>query len=388
MACTNNDQLVLKSSTPTSWELVESDTLTDMMGMLSPATPSQTFTNDEDPATLSLPVSLYESPIEIQDGSKVRPRASFPPNTITTSPDTLESKDSYEPEHQSVSTSVVIPSRELENQHPFTDLVPSSSASATTMSAHPRSDVRLITSDKFTLFPKLPAELRLQVWKEAYSKPRRIEMCTEDYTANWWAELDLDYSALVAVCHESRSEILKTHLFLGKKKNENQKSTSTYHRRILFDGAKDTIVFRRDKFLAYMDLGTWTKQVSLVVLRNIGSIVWEGHQEYFWLPARNTCLNNLVQCVGDRDAIASMSALKTVHFSHYGGIERLVLLGGVREGDSEEDLEQLKWRIGDAVALLIRRATRGGFVLHPGQCNPQKNDHKVQVKLGRLLDTN
>ncbi|PVH84941.1 hypothetical protein DL98DRAFT_584004 [Cadophora sp. DSE1049] len=33
-----------------------------------------------------------------------------------------------------------------------------------------------ITTDRFTLFPKLPAELRLRVWKEAYPEPRCIEV--------------------------------------------------------------------------------------------------------------------------------------------------------------------------------------------------------------------
>lgn len=59
-----------------------------------------------------------------------------------------------------------------------------------------------MTSDTFTLFPKLPAELRLKIWDEAMPEARIIEVLWSEHRGFY---TDANTPAILHVCSESRS---------------------------------------------------------------------------------------------------------------------------------------------------------------------------------------
>jgi 2EXR family len=66
--------------------------------------------------------------------------------------------------------------------------------------------------DRFTLFPNLPAELRLEIWKLALSSPRLIVVSYTSATGEGDKRLFVDTpppAACILVCRESRAEALK-----------------------------------------------------------------------------------------------------------------------------------------------------------------------------------
>ncbi|XMA09102.1 hypothetical protein WAI453_001893 [Rhynchosporium graminicola] len=100
------------------------------------------------------------------------------------------------------------------------------------------------TLEKSTLFPELAAELRFRIWKPAYPEPSMISIIVIPFTLEWEAECATKSSSLLAVSHESRKEMLRTHLIIRG---------TAVRTPVLFDGAKDTLVFQRSPVQKWHD---------------------------------------------------------------------------------------------------------------------------------------
>lgn len=63
----------------------------------------------------------------------------------------------------------------------------------------------LTKPSEFTVFPKLPIEIRLKIWKMAELGPRLLVFGCEFFDTQPLGRLQVD--PLLAVCHESRHEV-------------------------------------------------------------------------------------------------------------------------------------------------------------------------------------
>lgn len=84
------------------------------------------------------------------------------------------------------------------------------------------------TAEKFTLFPKLPTECRLQIWNEAFSVPQQIafSVVQTPFSSNKAFLKRLSpINSLLHVCRESREEFLAVYLKNGNPLNLNQMAT-------------------------------------------------------------------------------------------------------------------------------------------------------------------
>ncbi|KAL2069110.1 hypothetical protein VTL71DRAFT_15448 [Oculimacula yallundae] len=148
------------------------------------------------------------------DGSEAAYRSSFPSDANTAPDLPHDSKDGSNAVDSGLPKTVIISSSSFELENLSAKAIPSSPSPDSSLSTKSETEVEQCALKTFMLFPKLPVELRLRVWKEAYPNPRWIEIhfdTAEDY---WWTCCNSERSALFAICHESRTEILKTHVVL------------------------------------------------------------------------------------------------------------------------------------------------------------------------------
>jgi hypothetical protein len=65
--------------------------------------------------------------------------------------------------------------------------------------------------EEFVLFPKLPIELRLRVWKFVAHRPREVKiyLFTSDFGIKSNVEGQRSIPSILHTCHEAHSEALK-----------------------------------------------------------------------------------------------------------------------------------------------------------------------------------
>ena len=229
------------------------------------------------------------------------------------------------------------------------------------------------TPDKFTLFPKLPAELRLRIWKEAYPEPRWIEVCAEE----WWASpptlsarCATARSPLFAVCHESRVEILKTHQFL----RGNEKDCFP----IAFDGEKDVLVFRLLKFVYRTDLEVWSQLLPTDMLRNIRSIVWE-------IDPLNSRTPEGQFHGPNGEGLRLFPRLKTVRFADYNNEYHNCVVVGYTERPLTEKYTKKKASINKGMKELLSGQAGDETSQKEGGSIETKDKDQVEVSIGSMV---
>jgi hypothetical protein len=126
----------------------------------------------------------------------------------------------------------------------------------------------------FTLFPKLPAELRFRVWKYAHPDPRYIEVqmingsAGADQARCWRVKTKHEAPTLFFVCHKSRAEVIKRCVLL----RGNEPGSSA----IYYDTNVDVLVFRYtindDRPYEYE---RWLCQLSNDLMVSINYVAWQ-----------------------------------------------------------------------------------------------------------------
>jgi hypothetical protein len=100
-----------------------------------------------------------------------------------------------------------------------------------------------VSLNEFTLFPKLPVELRLKIWRAALPGPRIIE-AYYDYEESVNGDIsdgvirtNQPPPVLLSVCHESREETLRKYITICKPENFRE----VEHCHLLMGPSKDTL---------------------------------------------------------------------------------------------------------------------------------------------------
>ncbi|KAH7418386.1 hypothetical protein BKA64DRAFT_198050 [Cadophora sp. MPI-SDFR-AT-0126] len=113
---------------------------------------------------------------------------------------------------------------------------------------------------KFTLFPKLPVELRFKIWRDAQPHPRVIDIIfTEDSPNHSFSTATPP--VLLYVCRESRSETLRIYKGVSKLMKS---STADVHRPIYIDPLEDVLLIADDWKTAPADPDGWIPLDNIV----------------------------------------------------------------------------------------------------------------------------
>lgn len=291
-------------------------------------------------------------------------------NMTLTTPSVTNSNDKDEGHTPSITTSQA---SSTENQPISTALHLMPYTPTTPPSADLDGQNTFTTPENFTLFPNLPAEVRLRVWKEAYPEPRWIEVCVEEWWTSpltWSARCATDRSPLFAVCHESRVEILKTHRYLCG----NRKDCCP----IAFDGQKDTLVFRLVTIIDERDLAEWSELLPTDMLGNIRSIVWEADP---WLPKTPER-----QLGGpNAEGLRLFPRLKTVQFAEYSDEYHEHIAVGYTERPLTEKYTKEKARINKGMRELLSGQADDDASQKKGASIETRDEYQVEVSIGNMV---
>ncbi|KAK0124473.1 hypothetical protein ONS95_009425 [Cadophora gregata] len=126
---------------------------------------------------------------------------------------------------------------------------------------------------EFTLFPSLPIELRLRIWRYAQPEPHVVDIIFNEKSP----DKSMSTAAppvLLFVCRESRAETLKIYKLLSR----SMKSSATdLYRRIYINPLVDTLHFADDWRTASQDLTAYIPLESIVSWLNEDLIKTQKH---------------------------------------------------------------------------------------------------------------
>ncbi|KAK0112910.1 hypothetical protein ONS95_014631 [Cadophora gregata] len=247
------------------------------------------------------------------------------------------------------------------------DLAPSASTSDPSIGLQCR--VNSTTPDKFTLFPRMPAELRLRVWTEAYPEPRLIEIRVER-GGIWSVRCSTKLSSLFVVCHESRTEVFKRHLSISRHLH----SAVT----IPFDGEKDVLVFRRDGYSNWEFLSAFSNYHSLEITHSIRRIVWE--DKSYTRRVSPFCLTDLFR-FRDLKGILRMPNLKTVQIAKFNARQDACVVVGCVETPASEEYQKKKARMKADMDAMLQGYRRD----YASQKSNDTANKSIEVTIGELV---
>jgi hypothetical protein len=176
------------------------------------------------------------------------------------------------------------------------------------------SDVLEAGQRTFTLFPKLPAELRLRVWKYSLPGPQYIEVqmsLSSFIQYPQWKFVSQDKApAAFFVCHESRAEATKNYKLL--------RGTQSGTPAIYCDAAIDVLVFRNYRNCAIgFNYSLCLQQLPNDFVANIKHIALEcwGYDSNTSLSYANPFYVLLVDHFFRQEDVDKLSSLETVEIS-------------------------------------------------------------------------
>ncbi len=144
------------------------------------------------------------------------------------------------------------------------------SSSNDIIQAYSNTSSEISTERKFTLFPKLPPELRLRVYK-LFPEREHVEVSPYEtlfsehkISGRWVIHVTAPRATLLWVCHESRTEAKKNYIVLG----DSPPRLYTYL-------SEAVLVFRLSSFTWEVNFGRWLDYYPPELAKNIKHALWE-----------------------------------------------------------------------------------------------------------------